>query len=113
MKKFLFIPILCMALILPGIRTHAADPNAVNYCEKCAAALIWGSGSSSNYTTVHYLPTVYVDANKQPIYEACTIRHVVTGVGKACPNGHGVKWSATCHEEYHSSDKCGFKKYYE
>lgn len=109
MKKFLFIPILCMALILPAIKTLAADPNEVKTCNDCKAPLTWVSNPTQHYTTIHYLPTNLVDADKRPIYEKCTVEINITDVAKICPNGHGIQWRATCHQEYHSSTRCGDK----
>lgn len=106
-KKFLLtIPALCLAILFCGTTALASNPDDVKYCSTCAAPLNWVAGSSGNRTDVHYLPTNLVDSDKRPIYEKCTITYVETPVAKVCSKGHGVKWSATCYDEYHTSDKC-------
>lgn len=106
MKKILLVPILCMAMFLPGIKTLAADPLLYKYCPQCGANLTWGAGQTSHYTNVHYVDTNLVDSNKNPIYEKCTVSYEDTPVSRICPNGHGAVWSGTCHDERHSSSRC-------
>lgn len=113
-KKVLFLPVLCLAVLLIGMTAFAAsDGSNVKFCETCGTALITGASESGHWQTTHNVSTNFVDSNGKPIYEVCTITHVMTKVSKLCPNGHGVKWSGNCHDEYHSCSRCGHKQYYE
>lgn len=107
-KKFLFLPVLCLAVLLMGMTVAASDGSDVNYCGTCGAALYVVTSPASQWTATHQVVT-YVNGN--PKTETCTVSHIRTPLAKVCPNGHGAKWQGVCHDEFHSV--CGDRRYYE
>lgn len=93
MKKLFLVPLICVAMFLPGIRTLAAvNPPTECPFPACDGILLWGSGQSEHHVENHTY------CNDQ----TCTVTCVTTPVWKVCPNGHGVVWSGVCYEEFHS-----------
>lgn len=105
-KMKMFLPLVCLAVLLMGMTVLAAEWDKTNYCETCDAALRSGAREAGHWTTTHQVSTNLVDSDGNPIYEVCTRTHVNTVVEKFCPNGHGVKWSGTQYDEYHTCSRC-------
>lgn len=104
MKKFLLIPILCIAMFLPGTKVLAGGVNPPTECPylNCNATLNWGSDQSEVHLTNHTY------CNNQ----ICTVTCVTTPVYKICPVGHGVVWKGVCYEEFHTcSSKENVREY--
>lgn len=105
-KERMFLPFVCVAIMLMGMTVLAAENRATNYCEDCGAQLVTGAKEAGHWTTTHryYTGITHSDGNKE--YKDCTILHVMTEIEKICPAGHGVKASFTQYDMYHSDPNC-------
>lgn len=109
-KIKMFLPLVCLAVLLMGMTVLAAEWDKTNYCETCDAALRSGAREAGHWETTHMVGTGQFH-NGEEITERCTIQYVKTVLEKFCPNGHGVKASTVQTDEYHSSERC-FDRHY-